>query len=306
MEKEKAVMEVDLPFKRLGSGKNKVREMYDLSEVMPGIGLMVNTDRISTEDVVMLTGIPDKGKVLARISAMIFRATKTTCPNHFITDNFEEFPEEIRKELAPFQEELFGRSMLILLAESIKIEAIVRPFLDGSGYESYVKNGDVNGIKLPAGIQKRDQLPAPIFTPTTKESVGHDQKLTYEQFIEKVGNLSTAMLIKAYSLALASEISLVLALKNIKFIDTKFEFGTIHPWRAGEGVPMFLYQIDETATPDSSRYDPDYSKQLFRITMREIGFDGETSMEIPDWLIRKTSKNYRKMCQMITGNQTIK
>lgn len=301
MGKERAVMEVNLPFKKLGTGKNKVREMYDLSEVVPGVGLMVNTDRISTEDVVMFTGIPYKGKVLTKISAMIFRATRKTCPNHFITDNFGQFPKEVRKELAPFREELIGRSMLILLAKPIKTEAIVRPFLDGSGYESYVKNGEVNGIKLPAGIQKRDRLPAPIFTPTTKESIGHDQKLTYEQFEEKVGNFSTAMLIKAYSLALASEISLVLALKNIRFIDTKFEFGTIHPQRVGEGVPMFLYQIDETATPDSSRYDPDYSKQPFREAMRIIGFDGETSQEIPDWLVRETSQNYRRMCLMITG-----
>lgn len=299
---EKAVMEVDLPFKRLGSDKNKIREMYDLSEVELGVGLMVNTDRISTEDVVMLTGIPGTGKVRTKISAMMFRATRKICPNHFITDNFEQFPAKIKKELAPHREELAGRSMLILLAKPIKVEAIVRLFLDGSGYESYIKNGSVNEIVLPPRIPRRGQLPAPIFTPTTKESIGHDQKLTYEQFVEKVGNLSTAMLIKAYSLALASEISLILASKGVKFIDTKFEFGVIHPTRPGEGVPMFLYQIDETGTPDSSRYDPDYSKQPFREAMREIGFDGETPMEIPDWLVRKTSRNYLKMCQTITGN----
>lgn len=303
MEEERAVMEVDLPFKRLGTGKNKVREMYDLSEIVPGMGLMVNTDRISTEDVVMDTPIPSKGKVLTKISAMMFKATQKVCPNHFVTDNFESFPVGIKRELLPYKQNLLGRSMLILLAKPIKIEAIVRLSLDGSGYESYVKNGEVNGIKLRAGIKKRGQLAGPIFTPTTKESVGHDQKLTYEQFIEKAGNISTAMLIRAYSLSLVSEISLILDLKNIGFIDTKFEFGTIHPRIQGEGVPMFLYQIDETATPDSSRYNPDYSKQPFREAMRKIGFDGETPQEIPNWLVRETSQNYRRMCSMITNGE---
>jgi phosphoribosylaminoimidazole-succinocarboxamide synthase len=115
MVKKRAVMEVNLPFKRLGTGKNKVREMYDLSEIAPGIGLMVNTDRISTEDVVMHTGIPGKGKVLTKISAMMFEATRRVCPNHFITDDYYSYPIAVKKELAPYREELLGRSMLILL-----------------------------------------------------------------------------------------------------------------------------------------------------------------------------------------------
>ena len=300
---EEAVMEVGLPFPQLGEGGNKIREMYDLSEIEPGVGLMVNTDRISAKDVVMLSGIPNKGKVLTKISAEIFRKTCYTCPNHFWSDRFEEFPEGIQKELLSYKEELNGRSMLIYLAEPIKIEAIVRFYLTGSGYESYFQTGEVCGIKLPSGLKDGDRLQAPILTPTTKAPAGqHDQPLTLDEFAVEISDFYgpdyvLASKIKAYALSLASEISTILALRDIVLRDTKFEFGII-PY-------VGIIQIDETATPDSSRYDPDYSKEPFRKAMRKIGFDGETPMEIPDWLVRKTSGDYRKMCQLITGADVI-
>jgi len=310
---EKAVMEVGLPFPQLGKGGNKIREMYDLSEItadtsIPELGLMVNTDRISTKDVVMPTGIPSKGKVLTRISAEIFRKTCYACPNHLWSDRFEEFPEIIQEELLPYREELDGRSMLIHLAKPLKAEAIVRIYLTGSGYQSYVKTGKVCGIKLPLGLKDGDRLQAPIFTPTTKAPIGqHDQPLTFKElavelerseypdFDEKYDDpdYMIAGEMKAYALSLALEISTILSLKGIVLRDTKFEFGII----PGIGI----IQIDETATPDSSRYDPDYSKQLFRDAMVKIGFDGETPMAVPDRLVEETSRNYRRMCQLITG-----
>ena len=296
-------MEIDLPFPQLGKGENKIREMYDLSELLPyqkrKIGLMVNTDRISTEDVIMPTSIPYKGKVLTKISAEIFEATRQVCPNHFITDEFSEFPEEIQQVLLPYREKLHGRSMLIKLSENVvKAEAIVRFCLTGSGYRDYVKNGEVCGIKLPPGLKDRAKLTAPIFTPSTKAPIGqHDKAITFEELAVQLGrrkfpNYEFAGEIRAFSISLASEINTILAMKGIKLVDTKFEFGIID---------STLCQIDETATPDSSRYNPDYSKEPFRKAMRGIGFDGETPMEIPDWLVEETSKNYRKMCQLITS-----
>lgn len=305
--KEKAIMKIDLPFPQLGKGGNKIREMYDLSKLLPHqtqkIGLMVNTDRISAGDVVMLTGIPGKGKVLTTISAEIFKATAPICPNHFISDKFEEFPEEIQQALLPYKEELSGRSMLIKLSENVmKAEAIVRFCLTGSGYRSYEKTGEVCGIKLPPGLRDGDRLSAPIFTPSTKAPIGqHDEPLTFKELAIELGHnkfpsYESAGEMRAYSISLASEISTLLAVKRIKLVDTKFEFGIID---------STLYQIDETATPDSSRYEPDYSKQPFREAIRKIGFDGETPMEIPSWLVEETSRNYRKMCQLITGKDIV-
>jgi len=315
------VMEVNLPFPRLGEGRNKIREMYDLSyinresDLSSEFALIVNTDRISTEDVVMENGIPGKGKVLNKISAEIFARTRSVCPNHFISDRFEEFPKRVQVELMPYKEELDGRSMLVYLAKPIKAEAIVRFYLTGSGYRSYAQTGEVCGVKLPLGLKDGDRLPAPIFTPSTKAPAGqHDQPLTlddlavelernrhpdfYKDYSDDLDpDYKLASEIRAYSISLASEISIILSLKGITLRDTKFEFGII-PYGG-------IIQIDETATPDSSRYDPDYSKEPFRKAMREIGFDGETPMEVPDWLVEETSRNYRKMCRLITGTDVV-
>ncbi|MCK5123538.1 MAG: phosphoribosylaminoimidazolesuccinocarboxamide synthase [Candidatus Pacebacteria bacterium] len=313
---QEAVMKIGLPFPQLGKGGNKIREMYDLSYIdhkytfsdsSPRFALIVNTDRISTEDVVMKNGIPGKGKVLNKISAEIFTRTQRICPNHFVSDKFEEFPKRVQIELAPYRKQLDGRSMLVYLAKPIKAEAIVRFYLTGSGYKSYTQTGKVCGIKLPLGLKDGDRLPAPIFTPSTKAPLGqHDQLLTLDDLAVELErskhpdfyednnpDYRLASKIRAYSISLASEISIILSLKGITLRDTKFEFGII------SGIGMI--QIDETATPDSSRYDPDYSKEPFRKAMREIGFNGEAPMEIPDWLVEETSGNYRKMCQLITG-----
>jgi phosphoribosylaminoimidazole-succinocarboxamide synthase len=307
----KVVMEVGLPFPQLGKGGNKIREVYDLSyvnrkytfsDLSPEFALIVNTDRISTEDVVMENGIPNKGKVLNKISVEIFARTQKVCPNHFVSDKFEEFPKRIQVELMPYRKQLDGRSMLVYLAKPIEAEAIVRFRLTGSGYKEYVQDGMVCGINLPQGLEDGSKLSAPIFTPSTKAPIGqHDKAITFEELAMQLGSskfpeYELAGKIRAFSISLASEISTILATKGIELVDTKFEFGEIN----GD-----LRQIDETATPDSSRYDPDYSKQPFREAMRKIGFDGETAMEVPDWLVEETSKNYRKMCRLITGTDVI-
>jgi phosphoribosylaminoimidazole-succinocarboxamide synthase len=320
---QEAVMKIGLPFPQLGKGENKIREMYDLSYInrkytfsdsSPRFALIVNTDRISTEDVVMKNGIPGKGKVLNKISAEIFIKTRRVCPNHFVSDRFEKFPKRVQTELMPYRKELEGRSMLVCLAEPIKAEAIARVYLDGSGYKSYAQTGEVCGVKLPPGLKKGARLPVPIFTPSTKAPAGqHDQPLTLDELAVELErskhpdlygdnnnpdpDYRLASEIRAYTLSLVSEISVILSLKGITLRDTKFEFGII-PY-------MGIIQIDETATPDSSRYNPDYSKEPFRKAMREIGFDGNTPMEIPAWLVEKTSKNYRKMCQLITGSDVL-
>ena len=176
----------------------------------------------------------------------------------------------------------------------IPIECVVRGALKGSGWSSYQETGEVCGIKLPAGLKEGDRLPAPIFTPSTKAAYGeHDENITFEQMIKEVGS-KTAHTLRVYSLSLYCYMVNQAVIRGIYIPDTKFEFG----YCKGQ-----IIQIDESGTPDSSRYVPDYSKQPLRDYLTSIGFDKKTPIELPEDVVKKTSQDYIKGCEIITGNK---
>ena len=172
--------------KKISSGK--VREIYEVDDDKL---MMVVSDRISAFDVILPTPVPDKGKVLNRIATFWFDYVKDVIPNHIITTKFEEFPEEFQKE------EFRDRSMLVRKLKMLPIECIVRGYITGSGWKSYLETGSVCGIKLPSGLKESEKLPEPIFTPTTKAEVGHDQNIDFNGVCELLGR-NLAEKIKRY------------------------------------------------------------------------------------------------------------
>ena len=290
--KEKPLMEINLPFRLLSSGK--IRRIFDLGKILPGKLLIVTLDVISAFDVVMNNGVLRKGKVLNEISAFHFKQTAGICPNHLITADFDSFPPALQKKLADYRELLIGRVMLVKKAKVIPVECIVRGRLLGSAWKAYQKDGAICGIELPAGMNKGDRLPAPIFTPSTKAEYGkHDENISFEEMAKIVG-FKTAQLLRAYSLSLFCELANQAQLKGVELTDTKFEFGYLN----GK-----IIQIDESGTPDSSRFDPDLSKQIIRDYLESISYDKKTPIYLPQKIIDKTSKNYLKIHEIITGQK---
>ena len=293
MKNNKGLMKIDLPLPKL-KGETKVREVYDTSDFENNTLLIVTTDRISAYDVVMKSPIDKKGEYLNRISSYWFKKTKAICPNHFISDQFDSLPSELKDSLASSREKLEGRIMYVKKAsESFPAEFIVRGFLLGSAWVTYQETGEICGIKLPKNLKKGDKLPAPIFTPSTKEEYGrHDENITFVELMKLI-NPRNAKILRAYSLSVYCFIANEAFLKGIEITDTKFEFGIL----ASGGIA----QIDEIGTPDSSRYVPDYSKQPFRDWLTSINYDKRTPLEIPEDVASQVSDNYSKACEIITG-----
>ncbi len=204
---------------------------------------MVASDRISAFDYILPDEIPYKGEILTRISAFWFNRFKDLMPNHLITMDVSEYPEEYQK----YGEYLTGRSMLVKKAKTVPIECIVRGYLTGSGKKTYDQDGTVCGIKLPAGLTEASKIPEPIFTPSTKAALGdHDENISFERCAEIVGEDVAAQLRDA-SLKLYTAAAEYALTRGIIIADTKFEFGFI------DGK---LTLIDEALTPDSSRFWP--------------------------------------------------
>lgn len=277
--------------------KGKVRNVYDLGDQL----LIVVTDRISAFDVVFDELIPNKGTVLNSISAFWFDFTRDVIGNHVITTDVNKYP----KELSAFKDELQGRSMLVKKVEMLPAECIVRGYLEGSGLKEYQKTGTVCGIKLPAGLKQADKLPEPIFTPSTKESEGHDINVSFEVLCEKIG-LEMAQKLKDASLKLYEKASKHAESKGLILADTKFEFGMLD----GE-----LVVGDEMFTPDSSRfwamdeYQPgraqkSFDKQYLREYLESITWDKQPpAPELPKEVIRKTEEKYVEAYERITGKK---
>ena len=216
----------DLPL--LSSGK--VREMYDLGDRL----LMVASDRISTYDVVHPNGIPDKGKVLTGLSAFWFARTGHIIPNHFLSAT-DGVPEDVR-----------GRAIVARKLEMLPVECVVRGYIVGSGWKDYQATGKVSGIELPPGLQEADQLPTPIFTPSTKAEVGHDETIDFEQATDLVGDRDLMSRLRDTSIALYSFAAEHARERGVILADTKFEFGLDRDGTLTVG--------DEVLTPDSSRF----------------------------------------------------
>lgn len=288
-------MSTDLPGLHLFK-RGKVRDIYDLGDRL----LIVATDRISCFDVVLSNGIPYKGEVLTRISCFWFRFTERIIPNHVITCNFDEFPEELK-----VHEILRNRSMVVRKTEPLPVECVVRGYLSGSAWKEYRKQGSVCGIELPPGLSESDRLPKPIFTPATKAEEGHDMNITYEELVGMIGE-ELAEKVRTKSLEIYRAASEYAEQKGIIIADTKFEFG-LHN---GE-----LMLIDEILTPDSSRFWPSdlyspggpqvsFDKQYARDYLESTGWDKRPpAPPLPDEVVQATSRKYLEALRRLTGEE---
>jgi phosphoribosylaminoimidazole-succinocarboxamide synthase len=286
---------VDLPgIKKLRSGK--VREVFDLGEIL----LFVVTDRLSAFDVILSDPIPHKGAVLNQISAFWFKRFDKI-DNHFLTADFEKFP----KELHAFREQLAGRSMIVKKTKPLTVECVVRGYLAGSGWKEYQQSQSVCGIKLPTGLQLASPLPEPIFTPATKNDVGHDENIDMKECRRILGD-EIANRVKDLSLEIYSRGRDHAAQRGIIVADTKFEFGK---------MDNQLLLIDEVLTPDSSRFwpkdkyivgqsPPSFDKQFVRDYLETLDWDKTPpAPKLPWETIEKTSAKYVEAFERITGEK---
>jgi phosphoribosylaminoimidazole-succinocarboxamide synthase len=287
------ITSLDLPgIKKLRSGK--VREVFDLGETL----LFVATDRLSAFDVVFPDAIPGKGAVLTQLSAFWFRRFAFV-QNHMITADIEKFPQE----LAPFHKQLHGRSMIVRKAQPLPVECVVRGYLAGSGWKEYQKKGTASGVALPAGLQLASKLPEPIFTPSTKSDVGHDENIDWQECCRLVGS-EVAERVRDLSLKIYQAGRDHAAKSGIIVADTKFEFGLF-------GNDLLL--IDECLTPDSSRFwpadqyvvgqsPPSYDKQFVRDYLEMINWNKTPpAPSLPAEIIEKTSLKYREALERLIG-----
>jgi phosphoribosylaminoimidazole-succinocarboxamide synthase len=290
-----ALSSVDLPgIKKLRSGK--VREVFDLGETL----LFVVTDRISAFDVILPDPIPQKGAVLNQLSAFWFRRFDSV-PNHFLTADFEKFPGDLQ----PYREQLAGRSMIVRKTKPLAVECVVRGYLAGSGWKEYQSSESVCGEKLPSGLKLASPLPEPIFTPATKNDVGHDENIDMNECRRILGD-AIANQAKELSLKIYCAGRDHAAQRGIIVADTKFEFGL-------SGDKLFL--IDECLTPDSSRFwpkdqyvvgksPPSFDKQFVRDYLETLDWDkAAPGPKLPQEVIEKTSAKYVEAFEQITGGK---
>ena len=277
-------------------GKGKVRDIYDVGDKL----VLVTSDRVSAFDVVLPNVVPHKGAVLNRVSAFWFDYTKNVIPNHMISIDNADMPEEF--QTAEFE----GRCMLVKKLKMLPVECIVRGYITGSGWASYQKNGSVCGIKLPDGLQESEKLPVPIYTPTTKATEGHDEHISFEQTVELIGE-DLAVQLRDKSIEIYSMCAEYARTKGIIIADTKFEFGVDE-----NGI---LVLADEVLTPDSSRFWPadeyvvgksqkSYDKQYLRDWLKSSGWDkNPPAPTLPEDVISVTSGKYVEAFETLTGTK---
>jgi phosphoribosylaminoimidazole-succinocarboxamide synthase len=285
---QSVLRESSLPTVKLFS-RGKVRDVY---EAGAGRLLIVASDRLSAFDVVMEQGIPDKGRVLTKLSCFWFGLMRDSVKSHLLTADPAEFPAEF----APYLGQVAERSMLVLRARPFPIECIARGYLSGSAWKDYCATGAVCGIKLPPGLQESSKLEPPIFTPSTKAVRGHDENISWEQMVATIGAEPAAEL-RRRSLDAYQRARDYAEGRGIIIADTKFEWG-LH------GDQIIL--IDEVLTPDSSRFwprdayrpghsQPSYDKQFVRDYLESTGWNKQPPPPpLPAEVIRKTSQKYRE------------
>jgi phosphoribosylaminoimidazole-succinocarboxamide synthase len=280
--------------------KGKVRDVYDLGEHL----LIVATDRISAFDVVIPTGIPNKGMVLTQLSAFWFGKMKGITPTHFVSADIGEIIQRY-PQLKQHEAVLTGRSTLAVKGDIVPIECVARGYLSGSGWKEYQKSQLVCGVKLPAGLRESDLLPEPIFTPATKEESGHDINISEAEMAKRVGPELTQKL-KRLSLAVYAMAGDYAKRRGVIIADTKFEFAL--PLKGGE--PMLA---DEVLTPDSSRFwpveeyapggaPPSFDKQFVRDYLESIAWDKTPpAPPLPEEIARKTGEKYLQALKRLTA-----
>jgi len=296
------LLNTDLPLPLFVRGK--VRDTYDLGKLL----LIVATDRISAFDVVLPCGIPSKGLVLNKLSAFWFAQTKDLLPNHLV-----EVVDDVRllgaylpaESRFTYPSYLVGRSMVVKKVKRIPVECVVRGYISGSAWAEYKQYGTVSGNPMPKGLKESQELPQPLFTPTTKAETGHDQPLSMDEMGELVSK-GIAEEIKQKSLAIYSYARGYAVSKGIIIADTKFEFGL-------DGERLIL--IDELLTPDSSRIwdvnlyqvgqsQESYDKQPVRDWLTASGWNKEPPAPmLPPDVIEATSKRYEQAYERLTGRK---
>jgi phosphoribosylaminoimidazole-succinocarboxamide synthase len=289
------LIETDLPgIERVATGK--VRDIYAFDDSL----LIVATDRISAFDCVLPQGIPDKGRVLTRMSLFWFDYLRDIVPNHVITAEVKDYPLPLRA----FRDQLDGRSMLVKRCRMAPLECVARGYLAGSGWKDYQQSGSICGIPLPSGLRESERLPEPIFTPATKAQTGHDENVPFETAEQLLGR-DCAILLRDLTLRLYSKASEHAESRGIILADTKFEFG----WQESQ-----VLLADEVLTPDSSRFWPldDYApgrpqksfdKQFVRDYLETLDWDKQPpAPSLPAGVIERTSEKYREAYKRLTGN----
>ncbi len=229
---DSVLLQTDLPDLQLHAS-GKVRDVYSISDQQL---LFVATDRISAFDYILATGIPHKGRVLTQISLFWFDYLADIVPNHLITADVDQYPQEVRK----YADQLRGRSMLVQRAEMFPIECVVRGYISGSAWKEYKATGKVSGITLPAGLKESDAFPEPIFTPSTKATTGHDENISFDQMCETVG-VETASHLRDLTLRVYKKAAAYALNRGIIIADTKFEFGRTpraSPWPTKSSLPI--------------------------------------------------------------------
>ncbi len=280
--------------------RGKVRDMYEVGDHL----LMVATDRISAYDVVLGSAVPDKGRVLNQLSRFWFGRTTDIVGNHLISTDPDDYPAALR----PHADLLAGRSMLVRRTKPIPIECVARGYLSGSGWKEYQRDGQVCGVRLPAGLRESDRLPEPIFTPATKAETGHDINISEAEAARLVGSDLVARL-RTLTLALYEHGAEHAAARGIVVADTKFEFGIL-----SGGPRKEVILIDEVLTPDSSRFwpaaqyaaggpQPSFDKQYVRDYLDRIDWDRRPpAPTLPDEVVSNTRLKYVEAYRLLTGH----
>jgi phosphoribosylaminoimidazole-succinocarboxamide synthase len=287
------ISQTDFPELKL-RGRGKVRDIYEVGDKL----LIVATDRLSAFDVVLPTPIPDKGRVLTQLSLFWFDKLADVVPHHVISAH--NFSGDLASRAAVLE----GRAMLVRRTEPVPIECVVRGYIVGSGWKDYQKTGAICGIPLPSGLRESDRLPQPIFTPSTKATTGHDENISFDETVARIG-VPLAEKLRDTSITLYRRAAEHAASRGIIIADTKFEFGLI-----GDQ----LIWIDEALTPDSSRFwpadqyapgkaQPSFDKQYVRDYLEKIGWNKQPpAPALPADVVAATRDKYRESYQRITGH----
>ncbi len=275
----------------------KVRDLYDLGEAL----LIIASDRLSAFDVVLPDGIPGKGRTLTALSLFWFDLLREVAPNHLIATEVADYPAAVQ----PFADQLVGRSMLVKKAQVVPVECVVRGYLAGSGWKEYRQSQSVCGVPLPAGLRESDQLPQPIFTPTTKAESGHDLPMTKDEVVALLGAELTERLVVA-SLDLYTKAAEHARTRGVIIADTKFEFGLF-------GDELLV--VDEVLTPDSSRFwdvetyapgrgQDSFDKQYVRDYLETLDWNKQPpAPPLPAEIVARTGEKYREAYRRIVGRE---
>jgi phosphoribosylaminoimidazole-succinocarboxamide synthase len=294
---DSALLQTDFPNLELYAS-GKVRDVYRADNEHL---LFVATDRISAFDYVLATGIPQKGRVLTQLSLFWFDFLKDIIPNHLVTADVNSYPANLQ----PYKDQLEGRSMLVVRADMIGVECVVRGYISGSAWKEYKEGGKVCGISLPAGLKESDKLPEPIFTPATKATSGHDENISFGEMSKLIGPELSRQL-RDLSLRIYQAAADYARQKGIIIADTKFEFG-----RTQAGLVL----ADEVLTPDSSRFWPadkyssgkaqeSFDKQYVRDYLESIHWNKQPpAPALPPEVARQTTEKYIEAYRRLTGRE---